>query len=110
MLSMVWLGLRIGSVDMPRYPVRGISPETGQPVHVEMGWAEDIGFFFGVDQGDQEIASGTEISSLPELIDKTRAWVTWDRRLYNAMRDLPAVTYLIKYPGSPVAKILGRVR
>lgn len=95
---------------MPIYPVPGYDTESRQTVKVEMGYAEGVGYFFGVDQGDREIASATHIWTLADLINRTRQYVKWDRRLYNAMRDLPSIDFMLKHPGTPVAKILQQVR
>lgn len=96
---------------MPIYKAKGKWPETGEPVMVELGWSETSGYFFGVDSvSGRELRSAVEIRSLPELIALTGDLGIWDRRVFNAMRDLPVVDYLIRHPGTPAAKIVTAVR
>ena len=93
-----------------RYQLAGKHPEHNAAITIELGWDAATGYYFGVDQADVEIDSGAGIWTLTELIDITRQWIPWDRRLYQAMRDAPFRQYVEDNPGAPTTKILEAVR
>lgn len=92
------------------FPVRGSNPGTGRSVSVELGYDPATGYFFGVDDGNRQLAAGVEIRDLPELIEKTRFYVSWDRKTYQNARDLPVRAYEEQHPNYPTTKILQAVR
>ena len=94
------------------FTVRGFDQESRRQVSVDLGYEEETcSYWYSVHVGEEDIAGELDISSLPDLINATRGYVTWDRRLYQNLRDAAVSAYVEKFPADdPVVKILASVR
>lgn len=93
-----------------RYPVKGRHPDTDAPVQVDLGWTDGVGYWLGVDDEDgKEITAAVNLS-LPELVDRSRAYVRWDRKLFANLERAPADQYAEDHPGDPVSEIIAAAR
>ncbi len=80
------------------FQAKGINPDDGRSVDLEIGWDHRTGYFYGVDRRVKsqyavelrELVSGAGIWSPDELWERTSPFIHWNTRLYRAMRDVPA--------------------